>query len=62
MHGNVWEWTRSAYMPYPYSDIDGRNETDEKKKKGGTWWFVVRPSLSCDFFIPSALSGIPESI
>ena len=25
MHGNVSEWTRSAYRAYPYKDDDGRN-------------------------------------
>ena len=41
MHGNVAEWTRSAYRPYPYSDADGRNNanTDELKVvRGGSWY------------------------
>ncbi|MCL1919625.1 MAG: SUMF1/EgtB/PvdO family nonheme iron enzyme [Kiritimatiellaeota bacterium] len=41
MHGNVAEWTRSAFRPYPYVDGDGRNSAktaDEKKVvRGGSW-------------------------
>ena len=40
MHGNVAEWTRSAYRPYPYADGDGRNnaKADERKVvRGGSW-------------------------
>jgi len=40
MHGNVAEWTRSSYRPYPYAADDGRNDLDPGEQKvcrGGSW-------------------------
>ena len=41
MHGNVAEWTQSAYRPYPYKPGDGRNAPNAKYKRvvrGGSWY------------------------
>ena len=40
MHGNVAEWTRSAYRPYPYVEADGRDDIQSPASRvvrGGSW-------------------------
>jgi len=40
MHGNVSEWTRSTFKPYPYRDDDGRNDPSaaaNRVVRGGSW-------------------------
>jgi len=40
MVGNVSEWTRSSYRPYPYKETDGRNDLKDSGRKvarGGSW-------------------------
>ncbi|MGL4851810.1 MAG: SUMF1/EgtB/PvdO family nonheme iron enzyme [Phocaeicola sp.] len=41
MNGNVAEWTRSEYLPYPYDDVQANNTKKEGVKRvvrGGSWY------------------------
>ena len=53
MHGNVAEWTRSAYRAYPYDEQDGRNDRDpsaDRVARGGSWRDLPESSRSaCRF-------------
>ena len=49
VHGNVWEWTRSAMRPYPYREDDGRNDPAAPGKRvarGGSWYDRPKRSRS----------------
>jgi formylglycine-generating enzyme required for sulfatase activity len=47
LSGNVWEWTRTQYAPYPYRIDDGREVTAVKLYqqmvlRGGAYWSQIR--------------------
>lgn len=46
MHGNVCEWTRSDYLPYPYRD-HSKEQAEYKVVRGGS--FIERPKFSTSY-------------
>ncbi len=52
MHGNVSEWTRSGYLPYPYDEQMNDNAM-KKVVRGGSW--IDHPKYSTSYFRKSYL-------
>lgn len=47
MHGNVSEWTRSNYVPYPYNVKNEEKNAEYKVVRGGS--FIERPKFSTSY-------------
>ena len=52
MQGNIAEWTRSDYLPYPYNEKAQGNGT-EKVVRGGSW--TDHPKTSTAYYRKSYL-------
>ena len=54
MVGNVWEWTRSLYLPYPFDADDPKRENPQtaddifRVVRGGSW-FDRRDGARCAY-------------
>lgn len=46
MHGNIAEWTRSSYVPYPYKD-KSKVSSEYKVVRGGS--YIDRPKFSTSY-------------
>jgi formylglycine-generating enzyme required for sulfatase activity len=61
MAGNVWEWTESAYCPYPYSDTPTCGDS-RRVLRGGGWDTTDPQSVRAARRYPSAPSARGKSI
>lgn len=58
VHGNVAEWTRSDYAPYPYNE-GGVSSSQQKVIRGGSW--IDRPKNSTSYIRNSYFSWQPAN-
>jgi sulfatase modifying factor 1 len=57
--GNVWEWTNSLWIAYPYDPADGREDSyseGSRTVRGGSFFYnarLVRCACRCNLFDPN---------
>ena len=64
MAGNVWEWCRSLYKPYPYKADDGREDEsagDNRVLRGGSW-YDDRSAARCAYRGSSVPDDLDDNI